>query len=113
MNCMKCGRESKEDQAFCPQCLESMRKHPVKPDVVVQLPTRREAVQKKVQTRKKVRTAQEQVLILRRRNRWLIAAVGVLLAACLLLFSLCVDFFRQLDVQKFLGQNYTTVETVD
>ena len=113
MNCMKCGRENSDDHAFCPRCLELMEKHPVKPDIVVQLPARREVPQKKVQPRKKVRTPQEQILILKRRNRWLIAVAVLLLVACLLLLSLCIDYFRQLDVQKFLGQNYSTVETVD
>ena len=52
MNCMKCGREIGDDQAFCSGCLELMAQHPVKPDVVVNLPLHREAPVKKAPPRK-------------------------------------------------------------
>lgn len=113
MNCMKCGREIGEDQAFCPKCLALMAACPVKPDVMVQLPMRQDNQQKKPQSRKKVRTPEEQVLHLKRKNRWLTAAVCLLLAATMALAYLSIDFFRQLDVQKFLGKNYSTVETLN
>ena len=113
MNCMKCGRDIRDDQAFCPKCLELMKKHPVKPDVAVQLPIRREIPQKKAPPRKKVRTPEEQILQLKKRNRWLMAIVSLLLAVSLLMLSLCISYFRQLDVLKLLGQNYSTAETVD
>ena len=47
MNCMKCGREIDEAQAFCAGCLEEMEKYPVKPDVVVKLPNRQLLTQKR------------------------------------------------------------------
>jgi len=113
MNCMKCGREIGEDQVFCSTCLELMAQHPVKPDVVVKLPLRQEIPQKKNQSRKKVRTPEEQILQLKRRNRWLAASVCILLITTALLAFLSVDFFRQLDVQRLLGKNYSTAETMD
>lgn len=113
MNCMKCGREVSGDQVFCAGCLERMAEHPVKPDVVVQLPPRREAPPKKNQPRKKARTPEEQIQRLKRKNRWLTAIVCLLLSITLALGYLSFDFFRQLDVQKFLGQNYSTVETLN
>ena len=112
MNCMKCGREIKSDQVFCPKCLELMERTPVKSDVVIKLPQRSEIPQKKAAPRKKTRTAEEQVVLLKRKNRWLTAIICLLIAACLLILSLCIDYFRQLDVQKLLGQNYSTVETI-
>lgn len=112
MNCIKCGREIKEDQAFCPKCLELMEAYPVKADIVIKLPARRDPSIKKVQPRKKVHTPEEQVLLLKKRNRWLLAAVCLLLAVSITLTLLSIDFFRQLDVQRLLGQNYSTVETV-
>ena len=111
MNCMKCGRESSNDQAFCPKCLEQMASHPVRPDVVVQLPLRQEIPLKKVPSRKKLPTPEEQIQRLKRKNRRLTAALCLILAASLFLFSITVDYFRQLDVQKILGQNYTTEES--
>ncbi|MBR4289360.1 MAG: zinc ribbon domain-containing protein [Oscillospiraceae bacterium] len=113
MNCMKCGREISDGQAFCPGCLERMAQCPVKPDVVVQLPRRQEELPKKPQPRKKMRTPEEQIQRLKRKNRWLTAIACLLLASTLALGFLSIDFFRQLDVQKFLGQNYSTVETVN
>ena len=111
MNCMKCGREIREEQVFCPKCLELMEQYPVKADIAVQLPRRPETPVKKTQPRKKMRTTEEQLQLLKRRNRWLIALAALLLAATLVLAHLSMDYFRQLGVQKFLGQNYSTVET--
>ena len=113
MNCMKCGREIGEDQVFCPKCLELMDLHPVKPDVVVKLPLRMEAPSKKYMPRKKALTPEEQILRLKRRIRWLTGWICLLLLLVAILTYISVDFFRQLDVQKFLGQNYSTAETVE
>ena len=113
MNCLRCGREVTDDQAFCPQCLELMEKHPVRPDTVVKLPQRRDTTIKKAPPRKKVLTAEEQVVRLKRKNRWLTVILCVLLAVSLLLLSITIDYFRQLDVQKILGQNYSTMETTE
>ena len=113
MNCMKCGREIGDGELFCPKCLELMNQYPVKTDFVVQLPRRKESLPKKPQPRKKVKTPEEQIQQLKKRNRRLTAIVCLLLAASLALAYLSIDFFRRLDVQKILGQNYSTVETID
>lgn len=111
MNCMKCGREIGNDQTFCPKCLEGMAAYPVKSDALIRLPARQEAPNKKVQPRKRVRTPEEQILRLKKKNRWLAAIVCLLLVISIVLAFLSIDVIRQLDVQKFLGQNYSTVET--
>ena len=111
MNCMKCGREIAESEVFCPKCLETMEKCPVKPDIVVQLPNRTDDAVRRPAPRKKVRTPEEQIQRLRKKNRHLALIVAVLLVACACLAYLSIDFFQQLDVQRFLGQNYSTVET--
>ena len=113
MNCLRCGREVADDQAFCPQCLELMEKHPVRPDIVVKLPQRRDPSIKKTPPRKKAPSAEEQVARLKIKNRWLTVILCVILAAFLLLLSITIDYFRQLDVQKILGQNYSTMETTN
>lgn len=113
MYCMKCGREITGDQVFCPKCLETMERYPVKPDVVVQLPQRRETSLKKSAPRKKVLTAEEQILRLKKKNRLLTAILCLVLITAAFLFSITIDYFRHMDVQKILGQNYSTMETTD
>lgn len=113
MNCMKCGREIDEAQAFCAGCLEEMEKYPVKPDVVVKLPNRQLLVQKKVSPHKRTRTPEEQIARLKKRNRRLTVALCVTLIIAGALAFLSIDFFKQLDVQRFIGQNYSTVESLE
>ena len=113
MNCIKCGRETGEDQIFCAKCQELMAQHPVKPDVVVKLPVRQETYPKRNLPRKKARTPEEQLLRLKRTNRWLTAIVCLLLLVSVILTFFSVDIIRQLDMQRFLGQNYSTVETTN
>lgn len=113
MNCMKCGREINEDQAFCPACLHLMEQYPVKPDVVVSLPLRRDFPVKKAPPRKKAPTAEEQAVRLKRKNRSLVVLVCLLLAVTLSLGFLSIAVLRQLDMQRFLGQNYSTAETTN
>ena len=78
MNCMKCGREFDGDQAFCPHCLDQMAKNPVKPGVVINLPSRPDTSQKKPISRKRVRTPEEQILRLKRINK------GLIISLCLM-----------------------------
>ena len=40
MSCMRCGKVSAEDHVFCTECLEDMKRHPVKPGTPIQLPVR-------------------------------------------------------------------------
>ena len=113
MHCMKCGREISEDQVFCATCLELMEQNPVRQDVVVQIPLRKEPSVKKHIPRKKAPTPEEQVQILRRKNRWLTAIISLLLCISVLLAAMSYYLVRQLDITKLLGQNYTTAETTD
>ena len=113
MNCMKCGREFEGDQAFCPKCLELMAQRPVKSDIVIKLPNRRETAVKKAAPRKRIRTAEEQIRRLKRINTRLVIVLCLMTLVAGLLASLSIDFFRQLDVQRLLGQNYSTVETTN
>lgn len=113
MNCMKCGREIGDDHAFCSGCLELMAQYPVKPDVVVNLPLHREVPVKKAPPRKKAPAAEEQIARLRRRNRRLVFLVCLLLVVSLLLGFLSAEALRRLDVQRLLGRNYSTAETVE
>ena len=113
MHCMKCGREIGEDQVFCDKCLELMGQNPVKPDVVVQLPLRKDPSMKKHPPRKKVLAPEEQVQLLKRKTRWLTAITCLLLCLSILLAAMSYYLMRQLDVTKLLGQNYSTSEAAN
>ena len=111
MNCMKCGREIEENQAFCPKCLAQMANSPVKPDIVIKLPNRQDSAVKKPTPSKRVLTPEEQIRHLKRTNRRLIITLCLMAILISLLTFLSIDYFKKLDVQRFLGQNYSTIET--
>ena len=111
MNCMKCGRETRDDRVFCPKCLEAMERCPVPPDVAVWLPKRQPASAKKTAAHKRALSPEEQLVRLKRRNRWLTGIVCLLLALSALLAVSSARYLRQLDIQQLLGKNYSTVET--
>lgn len=113
MNCMKCGREIEPEQVFCAECLADMEKYPVKPGTVVQLPSRPVQQPAKKQSRhRRAAALEEQVKKLSRRIRVLTVAV-ILTAALALFFALLsFDVLERAEVQKLLGQNYSTAQTV-
>ena len=67
MYCLRCGRETEEEQAFCLECQKEMAKYPVDPNAVVQLPPRKQAAPKKPVKRRV--TPEEQIRLLKRRVR--------------------------------------------
>lgn len=95
MKCMKCGKELKTEDAFCPHCLEEMEKYPVKPDVHIQLPNRSASQSQKRSNKKRApSSADEQIPILESRVRAL-TTLAVLLI--ILLGALIVVIFYQMD----------------
>lgn len=109
MNCLKCGREIEEDNSFCPVCLGEMEKHPVSPNTVVVLPSRRGVpVKKAASPRRRTLSQQELLQKYRRRCRRLAianAALAVLLAVVIGLFSWL--YSRRKTPPR--GQNYTAI----
>ena len=113
MYCMKCGREVEDEQVFCSDCLVDMEKYPVAPGTVVKLPTRKEPPpsRKPVSRRRKL-TPSEQIPILKKRIRRLIAALVVTVLLFLAALYPAVNFFlRHYDLRP--GQNYTAITTDD
>ena len=108
MNCMKCGRETKNEQVFCQDCLQIMGKYPVRPGTVVLLPRRREAVVKKVVKRHTV-SPEEQIKTLRKQLAILWIVLVICLAAMVLMINPTLHY--ALDKHVEIGQNYTTVTT--
>ena len=107
MNCMRCGREIRDDQVFCPECLSEMEKCPVKPDALVRLPRRPDPVPRR-QSRKKGLSEEEQIRNLKRKVkvlRWLLAAA----LAVIIALSIPTVIHLMEDGDGLLpGQNYSS-----
>ena len=116
MNCMKCGRETAEDQVFCELCLDDMERHPVKPGTVVHIPSRaaEDEVRKMPRRKKPVVPLSEQIVRLRKRLIWARIAVAALLILCgILSFAISrimIEWSADTDVGVTVGQNYSTVD---
>lgn len=112
MNCMKCGREIEEGQVFCPDCLEEMEKHPVKPGTAVLLPRPRPVspVKKAYAKWRQPPAPEEMVVRLKKRLRILLL-VWLLTLVLLAMFAYPTvrDFLEQETLLP--GQNYTTITT--
>ena len=96
MACLKCGKKTKDDQSFCPRCLEVMEQYPVKKDVHIQLPNRPEVTVKKATRKRRVISYEEATVLWRKRARRL--AVIVLMLTILLgatVFLLVKDWFAE------------------
>ena len=107
MNCMKCGRELREEGVFCQNCLEVMEKYPVPDGAVVMLPRRREPSILKKLPKRHVPSMEEQVTFLQK----CVMVLSLLLAACIvaivLMFSPTMHYV--MDEHYEIGQNYSSV----
>ena len=107
MACLKCGKNTTDQQSFCSRCLEVMEDYPVKPDVHIQLPSRPTVPDTKKSPRKRRSlSAEEKLPVLRRRLRKLVAlvvALAILLGAAV--FFLLQGYFTEKELEP--GKNYT------
>ena len=106
MNCMKCGRETKNEQVFCQDCLRIMQRYPVQPGTVVFLPRRRDPVLKKT-VKRHVISAEEQIKSLRKQLTILWIVLVVCIAAIVMMINPTLHY--ALDKHVEIGQNYSTV----
>ena len=110
MECLKCGKKTKDEQVFCPRCLESMEAYPVRPDIHIQLPNRPVAdTQKKSGKKRRSLSPEEQVVYLRRRSRRL-AVLCVALAAVLCVTAAMLTHLVMHPEDVELGKNYTFIQ---
>ena len=106
MYCLRCGRETENEQAFCLDCQKKMAENPVDPNAVVYLPVRKQSVPKKT-TKRRV-SPEEQVKFLKRLVR---IYACLFFAALILAACLSVPLIRRYNKKHFqIGQNYTTVK---
>ena len=107
MNCMKCGRETQNDQVFCQDCLLEMEKYPVLPETVVLLPRRKENPVFRKIPKRHAPTPEEQLAKLQKLLRILIVVLAVCITAILLMMNPTLHYI--LDKHVEIGQNYSTV----
>lgn len=111
MACIKCGKKTKNEQTFCPRCLEVMENYPVKADVHIQLPNRPNAPVRKATRKRRAVPAEELVPVLRRRLRRL--ALIALSLAILLGAAVFLLVKNHLEGDKLPdGQNYSTEDSL-
>lgn len=109
--CMKCGREVKNNQVFCSQCLSVMKQYPVKQDVRVQLPHRELPSEKKAPVRKKPLSPEEQIGRLRSAVKRLSVALACILLLLVFTVSLLFQDYNSKSPDNTIGKNYNTVNT--
>lgn len=110
MQCMRCGSETVSDRCFCEVCRAEMEKYPVQPNTSVVLPQRTVSPTVKKAIRKKVVTAEDMILVLKNRIRflWILLIAFVILSALLIYPAI-----QYLQEDHFLpGQNYKSIVSV-
>ena len=111
MNCLKCGREISDGNAFCPDCLAVMEKYPVKPTTSLQLPHRdQQEIPKKTAKRKKI-SPEERTTRLKKTNRRMALVIAVLFVIICVLAGRIAQMELARNEEEPLGTNYTTQET--
>ena len=110
VNCMKCGRETKEDAVFCKECLDHMARHPVPPNTLVYVPTEKDlAATKKYTVSRSVVTAEEQIKRLNRKVQTLGLLLALALGVAIFFGLLSADALHELSVADFMGKIYQTI----
>ncbi len=113
MQCMKCGKETAANNAFCQDCLAEMEKYPVKPNVTVNLPQRIQ--QPSVKKKQSWRRAKKPEELLRQKRR-LVCWLALTTAACIAAVALCaVLAVKLIEARKELqnvGQNYGVITDI-
>ncbi len=114
MNCMKCGRKTGDNQAFCESCLAEMEQYPVKPSTVILLPPQPKQPPKKQPAKKKPAMLPEEQVPLLKKKLWRLRFFALFLMLLLAGLSYVTSrVITELDIQRLLGQNYSTIETQD
>ena len=110
MHCLKCNRETEDNQVFCKECLAQMAKEPIKPGTPVTIPKRppstpRENLPPAVRPEEQVVQLQHQVS---RLHKWItVVTVLLLIVSSLLLYGIATR-----EEGFSIGQNYTPMDPV-
>lgn len=107
MQCLKCGRDTKEGESFCQDCQLTMQRYPVRPGTPVILPRRDTSSPRKPLIKRRAVPLEDQIRTLKRRQRVLtVLLITVMLIAALLAVPAWQYFFGD---RQLPGQNYTVV----
>lgn len=110
MKCLRCGRETTDQNVFCDQCLNAMEHDPVKPGTPVYIPVRKTASEPKKIRRhpKHTPSPEEQLAGLHHTVRRLSITVAVLVLL-LILSIVSIQYLWTHKPPKFnIGQNFQT-----
>ena len=108
MQCMRCGREIPAGAAFCEICLEDMAKYPVKPDTVVNIPSRPKAQPTKKQAAQRQQvSAEERLKVMAKRIRALSWCLTLTVALLIGVSALAVTMLGEEKDEPLPGQNYS------
>ncbi len=107
MNCIKCGRETQNEQIFCFDCLAEMEKYPVKPGTAVKLPERREPSVFRRNLKRRTVNTDEQIRILKHKVRQL----TIVLVLCLTVIAGMLYYIISdtSSAKRKPGQNYNVI----
>ena len=94
MNCIKCGTKVPEDQVFCNTCLADMEKYPVKPDITVTLPQRKEAPVSRKKSRKRALPPEEQLRRVKSKLRLAHLTLAVVFICFLLVAAMLLQYLQ-------------------
>ena len=111
MNCLRCGMETEQEQAFCPNCRAVMAENPVKPGTPVHIPRRPEPEPEKHPNPRRVPTPRETFEQMRRLVRWLTAVIALLTLVICVLAGFLLWQINDHPSPDNIGRNYTTSTT--
>ena len=107
MNCMKCGRETQEENVFCQSCLLVMDRYPIQPGTVVLLPRHRESSVNKKNIKRRTLSAEEKNYKLRKIVKVLSILLTIAVIAIVLMIKPTIHYM--MDDHFEIGQNYSSV----
>ena len=107
MQCLRCGRETNGDQAFCFLCESIMVKQPVKPNTVVTIPER--TARPRPAPVRKPPKVEEDTAPLHRTILQLRLWVCMLMAALMLCVAVLTYQELTREEKPAIGQNYTSI----
>lgn len=108
MQCMKCGKVTAGEKAFCDSCLEVMEQYPVNPSTPLPTPRTETASQEKKAARKRPPSAEETISQLKGLIKFLLATLAILVVILCLVAGLLL---RQMEINRnanAIGKNYTS-----
>lgn len=110
MLCLKCGKETTENQVFCGDCLNVMQAYPVKPDTAVHIPHREEPVHERKPARRR-EPSKDQLSQLRFLVRCLAATIAVLSILLCATAAMLIHTLDKAPASSTIGRNYTTADS--